>query len=131
MAFDYCQQCKTFDGIIAQHSLYTGRKLKSRRCENHTDAFYVCDLCAVRVAMRHGRDWRGNITHLPIGMGEFEYLPTGELKVGPEQLTNTPQPVKVHVCPECAASVREAMRVAFDAAVAKRQGLRAGVTLGL
>jgi len=136
MAFDYCQQCKTFDGIIARHNPYTGRALKPSRCANHTDAFYVCDLCAVRVAMQHGRDWRGNVTHAPIGMAEFEYLPTGELKVEISDAhlqanRRAPQPVKVHVCPECAASVREAMRVAFDAAVAKRQGLRAGVTLGL
>lgn len=134
MAFDYCQSCKTFDGVITRHSVYTGRALKPTRCQSHTDAFYVCDLCAVRVAMRHGRDHFRGITHAPIGMSDFEYLPTGELVTESllgDRRPSVPQPVKTHVCPECAVAVREAMRVAFDAAVSKRQGLRAGVTLGL
>jgi hypothetical protein len=36
------------------------------------------------------------------------------------------QPHKIHVCPECAASLREAQTIAFDLCLSKREGLNAG-----
>lgn len=119
-----CEKCKNYHKYHRPTSFRTGRKLKAVPCLVHTEPFAQCDVCAVVTPMVPTSIRESWTSWGEKAGGEWEVLETGE----PDPERPTAQK-KVHVCSECVEAVRAAMRVAFDAAIATRDGLRKGVVL--